>query len=303
MISWIRTHQQTIIKMLGSLLAFGSLFFLFKQQNLGDALVAVQKITWNHFGMALGFLVLSRLFTVARWHVLLRSADLDISFWKTTKLTFIGLFASNFLPTTIGGDIARIGGAIQFGYSRIVSTASVVVDRLIGMLGMAMVLPFGVASLSDWALEISAAGGNAFFISKGLQRFLDVFKRLGKALKIWSNQPLALFIALLFSWGHMLSIFASVFVIISGLGETISFWNLAGLWSLTYFVTLLPVSVNGYGMQELSLTYFLSNIGGLALPNSLVVAVLIRVVTVLASVPGSIFFPSIFSKTNKAKNL
>ena len=60
----------------------------------------------------------------------------------------------------------------------------------------------------------------------------------------------------------MLCTVMTMYVLIEGLGTHADFWLIAGLWSLTYFVTLVPISINGYGVQELSLTFLLSSIGG-----------------------------------------
>jgi len=67
------------------------------------------------------------------------------------------------------------------------------------------------------------------------------------------------------------------------------------LWSLTYFITLIPISINGYGLQELSFTFLMSNVAGLAPVASLTVAVLIRAYFMLSSLPGAVFLPSILS--------
>ena len=53
------------------------------------------------------------------------------------------------------------------------------------------------------------------------------------------------------------------------------FWLITGLWSLAYFVTLIPISINGLGVQELSLTFLFSTVAGLSTPVSLTIAVLI----------------------------
>jgi hypothetical protein len=73
----------------------------------------------------------------------------------------------------------------------------------------------------------------------------------------------------------------------------------AGLWSLTYFITLIPISINGYGLQELSFTFFMSNVAGLTPAVSLSVAVLIRAYFILSSLPGAFFLPSILSVMGK----
>ena len=143
----------------------------------------------------------------------------------------------------------------------------------------------------------------AQILKKSQKHIQHIIRRITDSLALWKKQPFALLLATLFSVCHMFSIFFALQTMISGLGESISIWTLAGLWSLTYFITLLPISVNGYGVQELSLTYFLANIGGLALDNSLAIAVLIRVIIMLASVPGVIFLPSILSNMKKENTL
>lgn len=299
--NWFLKHRQTILKTTGSLLAFGSLFFLARQQSWDEVLGAARQIAWSRFGIAAGLLMASRLFTVVRWHVLLRYGGVDIRFQETASLTFTGLFASNFLPTTIGGDIVRVGGAFQLGYDRAVCAASVVVDRLVGMLGMVMVLPWGLFSFSQWYAISSNPSLGVFSFGKLWQRTKYVFSRLLETIQLWFRKPQGLVLALFFSWGHMVCLFLSLLVIANGLGESISFFEMAGIWSLSYFITLLPVSINGYGMQELSLTYLLSNLGNMTLANSLVVAILIRIIFVLASLPGAIYLPTILSSIAKQR--
>ena len=51
------------------------------------------------------------------------------------------------------------------------------------------------------------------------------------------------------TWGHMLCSVIAVYILIEGLGAHVDFWLTAGLWSLAYFVTLVPISINGYGVQ------------------------------------------------------
>ena len=288
---WLLKDQQQKLKVLGSLVAFGSLFFLLKSQSWDEILDAVQQVSWQRFVFALGLLFVSRFFTVARWYVLLRSGGVNISFAQATSITFTGLFSSNFLPSTVGGDLVRIGGVLQFGYDRAISTASVLVDRLIGMAGMVMVLPLGLFSFLNWYTAQAFAFSTPAFAEKarnGLKKFFNAFQ-------IWLKKPLSLIGSLAFTWGHMLCLFGALYVFSGGLHEKITFWTLAGIWSLAYFVTLIPISVNGYGLQELSLTYLLSNVGGMTLTHSLVIALLIRIVFVIASLPGAFYLSSILA--------
>jgi uncharacterized membrane protein YbhN (UPF0104 family) len=119
--------------------------------------------------------------------------------------------------------------------------------------------------------------------------------RAGELLGIWIHRPAVLLEAYCFTWGHMLCVFSLIWLLLHGMGEGISFWLVAGLWSLTYFVTLLPVSINGLGIQELSAAFIFSQFGGVSASSSLTLGLLIRTMAMLASLPGAFFLPAILS--------
>ena len=66
-----------------------------------------------------------------------------------------------------------------------------------------------------------------------------------------------------------------------------------GMWSASYFVTLLPISINGMGVQELALTYFFVTLVGVSASSGLTMALLMRILQMLASLPGALFLPGI----------
>jgi uncharacterized membrane protein YbhN (UPF0104 family) len=293
-----RLNRQMVLRVAGSLLMVGALFFLFQQQGWDEIARAASQVTLLQFSLSLGLFLFSRLFIVGRWHVLLRSGGVRIPLLRSAELTFSGLFASNFLPTTIGGDLIRLAGIMKLGYDRAVSLASLAADRLVGMFGMVMVLPLGLVPI--WQLDLAQSAMQSSplqltFLSTWLDRIRGFIKRTLQASTLWFRQPVALLLALACSWGHMLCTFGALFVLVHGLGAQTSFWLIAGLWSVVYFVTLIPVSINGYGVQELSMTYLFSHLGGLTISGSLILALLIRLVIMLASLPGALFVPSILA--------
>lgn len=78
-----------------------------------------------------------------------------------------------------------------------------------------------------------------------------------------------------------------------------SFWRIAGLWALTYFVTLLPISVNGLGVQELSMTFFFTTFGGITTASGLTIALFMRILPMFASLPGAVFIPGMLAGDEK----
>ena len=97
----------------------------------------------------------------------------------------------------------------------------------------------------------------------------------------------------------MLSFFGTIMLLLDDMGDPLPFGIVAGLWSFVYFVTLMPISINGYGIQEISIAYIFSEVGGVSLQSSLTVSVLFRTLMLVASVPGAIFLPGIISGTKK----
>jgi len=290
MFAWWLRNRQRVLQLAGTLLAVGLLAALLKDDGWSEIVVTFGKIkTIDLIWVALLFLT-SRVATVFRWHVLLRSGGINMRLKDSMVITFTGLFASNFLPTTIGGDVVRLAGAMQMGFDRAVCLASIAADRLIGMLGMSMTVPLGL--VQSWSLLQTSL---SFSLVAFFQRPLAFIKRTFSVFTIWLKKPTALLWSLAFTWIHMLCLFGSIYIFVDDLGSRVSFWMIAGLWSLTYFITLIPISINGYGLQELSFTFFMSHVAGLTPAVSLSVAVLLRAYSILASLPGAFFLPFILA--------
>jgi uncharacterized membrane protein YbhN (UPF0104 family) len=288
---WLGKNRQTIIRVLGSLLALALLIILLEEEGDGELFSALRRVSIGYFLAALGVLFISRLFAAARWHILLQSAGIEISFLRSLLLTFTGNFSSNFLPTTIGGDVVRLAGAMQFGYDRAICLASLVADRLMGLAGMALALPLGLVPI----FSLNSGVSHAFALSALFQKGLDFAKRTLASFSIWMKRPLALGASLFAALGNMVFIYLAIYLLLLGIGRPASYWLVAGMYTLTYFVTLVPISINGLGVQELSMTYLLIQLGGLTSSESATIALLTRLLFILASLPGAFSLPSILA--------
>lgn len=299
--TWFKRNRPMVLRGTGTLLALVLLIVLLHQNGWDEVRAAVQRVSIWTLAMAFGCILLSRLFITARWHVLLRSGGVNISFKETISLVFTGLFANNFLPTTIGGDVVRLAGAMQMGYDRAVCLASIAADRLVNMLGMSLAAPLGIWQLftlpgAATQLGVLHSLGLAGFWQKGW----DFLRRTLASFSLWFKKPSALLLALGFALLHMLFSFSANYVLIAGLGENLPLWKVIGLFSLAYFVSLIPISINGYGVQELTVTYLLSHFGGVSLPVSATVAVLHRMIMMLVSLPGALTLPRVMGSMDQS---
>jgi uncharacterized membrane protein YbhN (UPF0104 family) len=288
-----------LLRITGTVLALGLLLYLLTRQGWGEIAAAFAKLSWWQIGMALALTFISRFAVAMRWFVLLRSAKTPITAGQAVRITFAGLFASNFLPTTIGGDVVRLGGALRMGCDRGAALASLVVDRLVGMAGMAMAAPLSLPAFLDsgWQKLFSDGAVGAGMVASGgrwgkvIVRVRLEWRKLADALMIWWKNPSSLLLSLGSTWVHMICLFASIDIFLRGMGERMPFWLIAGVWSLTYFITLLPISINGLGVQEASTTLLFAGLGSISMASAITLSVLIRVVQLFVSLPGAFFVP------------
>ncbi len=298
-------QKRTILRWAGTLLTLALLAYLFTRQGWGDILAAIAQISWLDLLLALLLTLFSRLAVAGRWYALLSIPEMKVSYKKTVQLTFAGLFASNFLPTTVGGDVVRLAGAVQLNLDGPISAASLVVDRLIGLLGMALAVPLGARPLWGW-LILDQGWKDAFQTSLSVVglaglwgRAKDLLNRLFDAFGLWKRHPAALLLALAMTGLHMLFLYTTIALLLSALHDPISLALIAGLWSFVYLITLLPISINGYGVQEIAVTLIYTHVGGISLQSGLTIALLIRTLQMLASLPGAVFVPAIMAAREK----
>lgn len=302
----IGLHQ--LLRWVGTLATIGLLIYLLSQQGWGEIRDAFQQIPRWRLAVAVGIILLSRLAVGVRWHTLMRAAQIPITLKQSVQITFAGLFASNFLPTTVGGDVVRLAMALQLGFDRVICAASIVVDRLVGMAGMATAIPLGLPPLIGANLQSTVSSSGLAFIKllplpkRVKDRGRQIFQRLLQSSALWVKRPQGLLASYASTLLHSACLFGIVWILLIGMGEQISFWLASGLWSFTYFVTLLPVSINGYGVQEVAMTFLFSNFGGVSDQSSLTAALLVRTLQMFASLPGAVFLPDILSRLKSPRN-
>jgi len=80
-----------------------------------------------------------------RWQRVLRALGVHQSIWRLFSHYMAGQFVSNFLPTTVGGDVIRIGRLTRDTDDAPVSFTSVVFERLSGWLVLPVITLLGFA--------------------------------------------------------------------------------------------------------------------------------------------------------------
>ena len=249
-----------------------------------------------------------------RWRVMLSAVGVRISFARAFELFSIGTFASNFLPSTVGGDVAKVYYlGREHGYGAI--TASVVLDRMLGVAILAVLTsvllwlsPPDVPFLATVRILLLILGVVTFAVlgvivrgSGGLSRRLDAFGPRAAAVAerlrrfrlnlaagvIRPRVPLASLAVILLYFGLITPLYGQFIRLQTGLQP--GFLAILTAIATTAVLSNVPVSLNGLGLREQLHVALLAPLG---VPREVAVAIsLIFFANVLAvSLIGGIFW-------------
>lgn len=217
---------------------------------------------------------LGLIFSAIRWQILMAAQGDKVPLLFLIKSYLVGTFFNNFLPTRFGGDVVRIWDSRRYSHSLIKSTATILVERLSGIL---ILLAFGlIASLTRiemasrfpviWLALGLGSGGLLLiiiFFFPLSQKFVESWPKAGKIETIkkkiiefqktgrsFRHHPARLAQALF--WALLLQINVILHYYLIGLSLKIS------IPLLDYFIFVpivlllltIPVTINGLGLRE-----------------------------------------------------
>lgn len=127
--------------------------------------------------LAAGLFLFSNLVGSWLWARLLRAQGVPIPYAKAASYYFVGLFFNNFLPSNIGGDIARISDARKHADHVSPVFSATLMDRLIGVLAIGFVAVLASVAVLDRVrlYAIYTTTLIVFLLALGL--FLAIFHR------------------------------------------------------------------------------------------------------------------------------
>lgn len=301
-----RSRKNQVLRWAGTLISLGLLVWLLSQQDWLKVWAVLRQIPiWVVVGSFCLYLV-GMLANVLRWLVILRVARIAISWQETGRIFFAGVFASNFLPSTVGGDVVRFIGLGHFTPDRALNLASIVLDRLVNLTAFLTVLPLSLMIFRDSLQEILRP--QPLGMTVAWMGFVDVRGWIGKMVKtsyrwimrlretfqIWLRQPARLVLAFFISWFSIFVIFLAIWLLARGLGMQVALYQVMGVTVITYLATLLPISVNGYGLREILIVGLYTSLGS-SLEQATVLAVISRFLSMLVTLPGVIWVGKILS--------
>jgi len=251
------------------------------------------------------------LVAITRWWRLLAVAGCATRWTSALRLSFLGLFFNIVLPAGItGGDVVKAVLVVrEHPERRADAFVSVVVDRALGLLvlmGLAAIVVlvsgdrFAVLRLPVVLAFVAALVGLWILLHPGPRSWLklsallermpqkDRLKSVDRALRIYSNHPLELLVAVLLSALNHCCIGGSVYVLGHAFGDHLGYLEYLGVAAIANTISSVPITPSGWGVGEWAFGQLFHILGS---PSTLGVAVSVayRLLTMLLGVAGGIF--------------
>ncbi len=278
-----RRPLSTWVRWIGTLLSLGLFAWLILRLDWNLVWTQLRGVAWWAILLASASYLLSQAFNTLRWCALLWAHDVKITFWQAFRITWSGIFASNFLPSTIGGDGLRMAAVYPYAKSKTVAVGSVALDRVINMAAMTCLVPLPLVMFGG---GVGQNGILPYFLAE------KYFPKIVAALREWAGRPLAFVWAFLAAWPSNLTPMFSTWLVARQLGMDVSFWQVMAVQTVAYFLSVLPISVNGYGVREVTYATLFVALGA-SLEQASALAVITRFLIVLVTIPGAIWVSNI----------
>jgi uncharacterized protein (TIRG00374 family) len=255
-------------------IGIGAIVWLVSRIDGNEAWNTVKRASPGWLALAMVAQIGSKACWLYRWKELLASVGHGRSTKELARLVLLGLFFNNFLPSSVGGDVARGIGLASGGVPRATAAASVLADRAVGLFSLAIIAvlggiagmildpgggPWTAATILSLALAAalavlsrpkvihSMAKIRAFSGEKGLGRKVG---RLLEAARFLAGREQAMSRALVLSLG--LSVFSTIYHWAIGLsiGIAAPFAVYCILVPAVMLFSSLPITLNGLGIRE-----------------------------------------------------
>jgi uncharacterized protein (TIRG00374 family) len=188
----------------------------------------------------------------------------------------VGIFYSQFLPTSVGGDVVKGYYLSRKRVDRVKVISTALVDRLIGLssngvLGLFALMQapevldkFGIASGVVTLICLGVVGGILvgygvlFFIQQWVSHLPQLLHTIIDVLSHQARQPMIVMLAVLISLIHFLGWTFSVWLLALAVPITnISYFTVLLLLAVVNVAQFVPLSINGWGIREGALVVLL----------------------------------------------
>ena len=298
--SWIR-----------AIVTIAILAYLATRIDMGAAASALVGLDLAAAALVLVLIAVDRSVMIVRWLLLLRASHTAIATKSAVWIHLVSSFVGSFLPAGVGGDVVRAYTLGQRTADTGEAVASVAVDRVIGMLSIALL---GIAGITAWAGRFDpglrqlgvvmamfavAATAALFWADRLLRTALPDgwhdsrhgrrLLELADALARYRDRRGTILLVLVLSIGVQALRVLEAYLLGRGLGIDVGFAYYLVFMPVGLLVLLLPISVSGFGLPQGVIVWLLVP-QGVSEADAFALSTLIVLSGVVGNLPGALLY-------------
>jgi len=250
-----------------------------------------------------------------RQRTLLAAQNIHVSMGFLLQSFAIGMFFTNLLPSTIGGDASRMYDVYRVAGSKSKAVSVILIDRFFGMFAL-VIFGFGAALIAPevqqavpgialyLGLTVAAMGAVLWVVFGSGARLMDWFMGLplgpvsfvqrivGKiisGLELFKGRKDVLVWAILWSFVLQLNVIVHFIILTWALDIVVPVAAMFVIVPIATILMLIPVSINGIGLRE-TIFVFLFGLYGASVESSVAFAWIALLLILIQGVVGGIVF-------------
>ena len=293
--------------MLKVAISISLLVYLVRKVDLSGVHNRVAEVSVWHIVTAGLILMMQAVGGALRWSLVIETISARVRLRAALHIMFIGLFFNQTLPSSIGGDAMRIWHIRHHGFPLRTAINSVLLDRLIALAALAvfMLISFpvlyqlvGDAVVRGGVLAVSVALIGGFMVLYFFRllpkwfhrwRIVEEVRHLSREAHTVAKAPRSAGRILLLSMVMHAMTGTAIYEIARGLGVGIGLVECVVLVPPISLLTILPISVAGWGVREAAMISGLAYVG-IDANDALVTSIIFGLLLMMISVPGGVFW-------------
>jgi len=306
--------KKSVLYIIKLIISIGLILFLLFKTDVESLLRAVSQIDISLFIIAVIIGSLTILIRSYKWQLLLDIQGAKLSLRYVVAITYMSLFFNNFAPGSIGGDVFKVHKTMKDSVFKSGAISSIIMERLTGLVMLFfMVLLFGTCDLfmakpileqNQFYLLIVYGLGIlilAYVLYKVILRikklqlaskfpkivqFIEDFK---ESINIHRIHKKIVISCLALSFIFFIINTIAMYLFALSANEKVNILQLGFAVPLIAFIALIPISVNGIGLQEGAFFLFFSKVG-IKPESALLISFLPRIAILIFSLIGAVIY-------------
>jgi glycosyltransferase 2 family protein len=264
--------RRILFSTLKILISAALLYLSLRKVNLSDLAARIDVASFGWIGLAIAVTFLQILLGALRWREISAECAATLTTNQAMRFNLIGTFFNQTLPSSIGGDAVRLWLVARGGAGWRAATYSIFVDRAIGLIALAIIivasLPWSYDLIRDpdgrsalLLIDFAALAGGVGFLVLGrlhwpwLKRWWVTHHLHACAVianRVIFSRAHGLKIAVFSILVHVLTVVIA-WCVVNSIAAPVLFSEIFQLVPPVMLITMLPISIAGWGVREASM--------------------------------------------------